>query len=523
MPLMQRPIITLTTDFGTEDGYVGAMKGVLLSLCPEAQIVDITHQVPPQDIIAATFLLPSFTAYFPPGTIHIVVVDPGVGSIRRALAIETPQARFVGPDNGIFGLIWKDAHRRWPASTHAVELTERRFWRDEVSPTFHGRDIFAPVAAHLACGVELHKLGPPLASIVSVPLPEPIWTDNTAILGQIVYIDHFGNCMSNITAEDLAQLGPLQEVHVRVGNQDLVGIKHTYADVELNNPLALVGSSHYLEIALRNGHASRALGILPGEVVRVERMNNMSGLITSSKTSVTEEPSGEEATPSSRGQILVVDDDEAICQSLKALLELEGYSTDTVHNGVQAIHLLNAQYRYDVLITDLAMPDMDGLALIKHCRETELDVPVIIMTGYGSLETAVRALRLGAYDYVLKPFEPLVLLAAVARAVERQHLRREVEQRRNLETITRIALTVRHEINNPLAAIMGLAQLHLDEPLDADLHRDLETISKSAQRISEALQRLTHLRRVTFTDSGIGDGSALLALEDEHNRGKIHE
>lgn len=218
----------------------------------------------------------------------------------------------------------------------------------------------------------------------------------------------------------------------------------------------------------------------------------------------------ETAAALAASRILIVDDDNEICRTLQELLELEGYAVIIVHALAEALAVVDDSY--DLLISDLALPDGDGLELVRRCRDAQLDLPVVIMTGYASLETAIQALQLGAYDYVLKPFEPLLLLAAVARAVERQQLRRELERRRHLETVTRVALTVRHEINNPLATILGLAQLHLFEQQDTQLQRDLETITNSAQRISAALQRLTELRNLVLTDTGIGDGSVMIDL-----------
>lgn len=216
--------------------------------------------------------------------------------------------------------------------------------------------------------------------------------------------------------------------------------------------------------------------------------------------------------PVNRSRIIIVDDDLNICRNLKAVLELEGYTVEAVSNGEAALISLAAGF--DMMIADLSMPDMDGLTLLKRCREAGYHLTTIMMTGYASVETVVEALQLGAYDYVLKPFDPAIVLAAVARAAERLQLRRELDLRKHLEMVTRMALTVRHEINNPLAAIMGLAQLHLDEPLPDDMRQDLETIAKSAQRISDSLQQLTQLRRLILTDTGIGDGSQIVSLDE---------
>ncbi len=190
------PIITLITDFGERDGYVGAMKGVILGIAPGAALVDISHDIPPQDIPSAAFVLWSTYRFFPPDTVHLVVVDPGVGTQRRPIAVETRHGRFVAPDNGVLGYVL-DEEREW----QAVHLAEQRFWRPEVSMTFHGRDIFAPAAAHLAAGVPLHELGPAITNPVPMPFPRVRRLDGARCLARLVYIDRFGNCVTNLPAD----------------------------------------------------------------------------------------------------------------------------------------------------------------------------------------------------------------------------------------------------------------------------------------------------------------------------------
>jgi hypothetical protein len=269
-----RPIVTLTTDFGIRDSYVGVMKGVILSICPTAHLVDITHAITPQNVVEAAFIVQSFVPYFPVGTVHLVVVDPGVGSPRRAIALTTPRARYVGPDNGVLGPVWQDARTRWtPAEVRTVELTVPRFWRPQVSTTFHGRDIFAPVAAHLAAGIPLRAFGPALDTIEVASLPEPVREPDGSLRGSIIYVDHFGNCVSNITVAHLDWLGPQhQELEVTVGEHSVGTIQRTYADVAPGMPLALPGSNGRLELAVRNGHASQTLGVAAGDIVRVRRV-----------------------------------------------------------------------------------------------------------------------------------------------------------------------------------------------------------------------------------------------------------
>lgn len=274
-----RPVLTLTTDFGTRDSYVGVMKGVIAGICPDALIIDITHEIAPQDILAAAGVIQAVLPYFPDGSIHVVVVDPGVGSTRRPIALQTPQARFVGPDNGVFGMVWQEALRRWPTATDEVQgvaLTEPRFWLPSVSATFHGRDIFAPVAAYLATGVPLTDLGTPVEHIVVLPAPQPVWVSSSLLEGQVVSLDHFGNARTNITTAHLAHIETMEQIRVTVGAEQVpdplvLPICHTYADVPPGKPLALIGSSGQLEISVRDGNAGATLGLHTGTRVQVVR------------------------------------------------------------------------------------------------------------------------------------------------------------------------------------------------------------------------------------------------------------
>lgn len=261
-------IITLTTDFGLTDSYVGIMKGVILRIAPTARLVDITHTIRPQDVQQAAYMVQTYARFFPTGTVHMVVVDPGVGSARRAIAFETPEAVFVGPDNGVLTAAWQDARARWqPEVVQAVELAEPRFWLPDVSSTFHGRDIFAPVAAHLARGTPLAALGPGITDLHEADLAQPTRDAEGTLQGRIVHVDYFGNCITNIMPQHLEQLGP--DVVVRIGGARILGVRHTYADVAVGELLALIGSSNHLEIAIRNGNAARTLGVTTGDPVRV--------------------------------------------------------------------------------------------------------------------------------------------------------------------------------------------------------------------------------------------------------------
>jgi S-adenosyl-L-methionine hydrolase (adenosine-forming) len=263
-------IITLTTDFGLADSYVGAMKGVILSIAPDARLVDITHDVGPQKTHQAAYIVQTFYGYFPPGTIHLVVVDPGVGSQRHAIALQTPEAIFVAPDNGVLTYAWRDALARWGAERCiVVELAEQRFWLQRISSTFHGRDIFAPVAAHLAAGMPTTALGPRLPAISEAALEQPARGRTGALVGQIIHVDHFGNCITNITPRHLEEAGMVEQLVVQIIDQRIAGLQRTYADGPVGGLIALIGSSDRLELAVRNGNAAQTLGVGIGDTVRI--------------------------------------------------------------------------------------------------------------------------------------------------------------------------------------------------------------------------------------------------------------
>lgn len=260
-------IITFLTDFGVSESYVGVMKGVALGICPQAQLIDITHVVPAQDRLAGALLIPEYLPYFPPGSVHVAVVDPGVGSERRGLAVELELESglryLVGPDNGLFWPILVQAR-----AYRAVALAEPRFWLPQVSSTFHGRDIFTPVAAHLANGVALAEFGPPVVDLARLELPA-LRRAEGSVAGIIIVIDHFGNCISNIPAAELHALGEPGALRVRVGDHEIQGVQRTFADAAPGSPLALISSSGRLEIAVRDGNAARALGVTRGTEVMV--------------------------------------------------------------------------------------------------------------------------------------------------------------------------------------------------------------------------------------------------------------
>ena len=270
-------IITLTTDFGTSDAYVGVMKGVILGINPNAQVVDITHAVPPQDIHEAAFLIHAAYRYFPTDTIHVIVVDPGVGSDRRAIVCQTEQALFVCPDNGILTYLLHEIENDGKQLENIVAIQNPVYCLPEVSQTFHGRDIFAPVAAHLSRGVPLAEMGPSVRDLVRLPIPTLEISDDK-LTGEIIKIDSFGNAISNIPESLLTCLqgGSAAEIYdceIRVGSVKLKGLNRSYADSEIGAPLAIIGSSGVLEIAVNGGSAAVIFGLKRGDTVTIHRFD----------------------------------------------------------------------------------------------------------------------------------------------------------------------------------------------------------------------------------------------------------
>jgi S-adenosylmethionine hydrolase len=260
--MADRSIITLLTDFGTADPFVGVMKGVILGIAPHVRLVDLTHEVPPQAVAVAAFFLETAWREFPPGTIHLVVVDPGVGSGRRALAAEGPRGCFVAPDNGVLTPLFEVGEA---TELHAVARAE--FFRQPVSRTFHGRDIFAPVAGHLANGVSLAALGPPVTDPVRLALPRPTPLPEGGMAGQVLHVDRFGNLITNLP-ERLFAAGAGVPV-VTVGGRRIEGLADSYAAVPAGRPGAVVGSAGTLEIFLPGASAAAALGVQSGAAVTV--------------------------------------------------------------------------------------------------------------------------------------------------------------------------------------------------------------------------------------------------------------
>ena len=257
-------IITLLTDFGLKDGNVGVMKGVILGISPRARLIDLSHLVGPQDVRQAAWILGRAAPYLPDGTIHLAVVDPGVGTERRPLAARLGPHLFVGPDNGLMTRLLQRAERlRQP--TAFVHLDRRERWLPEVSDVFHGRDIFAPVAAHLANGVSLEQIGTPVADPVRLLLPRPEMIPQ-GLLGVVEHIDHFGNVRTNITRQDL---GAEPSAVVRIAGATIDGLVRTFGERPAGELIALFGSYGDLILAVVNGDAAARLGARVGDEVEV--------------------------------------------------------------------------------------------------------------------------------------------------------------------------------------------------------------------------------------------------------------
>jgi S-adenosylmethionine hydrolase len=254
-------VITLMTDFGDADVYVGVMKGVIAAVFPGARVVDLTHRVPAHDAAEAAWLLQDAYRYFPAGTVHVAVVDPGVGTARRVLGLRAGNHLFLAPDNGILTPVHAELGRE-----ALVEIAEPRYLLPNASRTFHGRDVFAPAAAHLAAGVALEAMGPPVADFVRLRLPEPCSLHGGVVRGEVVRVDGFGNLITNIRRE----LVPRPDrAAVRVAGVALRGIQPTYGVAGPGDVLALFGGFGVLEIAVNRGSAAQRLGVGRGQPVEV--------------------------------------------------------------------------------------------------------------------------------------------------------------------------------------------------------------------------------------------------------------
>lgn len=286
---MSPPVITLLTDFGQVDGYVGTMKGVILRLCPRATLVDLSHDIAPHALQQAAYVLSSAAPYFPSDSVHLVVVDPGVGTMRRPIIVRTRRATFVAPDNGVLTL----ALAQDPAQI-AVRLAEPGYQLPQVSATFHGRDVFAPAAAHLATGASPREMGELLSvsDLVTLPQSQPTRRHDGSWPGEVLHIDRFGNLVTSFLCSQNGPQYPATRTHlavpsvavsVTVAGIKIQGLVRTFADVEPQEPLAYVGSSGHLEIAVREGNAAAQLGVQPGDPVQVVGMTPLTRLTLGSE------------------------------------------------------------------------------------------------------------------------------------------------------------------------------------------------------------------------------------------------
>jgi len=250
-----RGVVTLLTDFGLDDAYVGTLKGVLLGINPDVRLVDLTHTIPPQDVRRAALLLEAAWQFFPQGTVHLAVVDPGVGTARRPIAVQAGGHYFVGPDNGLLGFCFDLPGAR------GVVLANPRYRRRRVSRTFHGRDVFAPAAAHCSRGGRLTALGPPLRSPVRLPRPEPR-RRGARVDGEVLLVDRFGNLLTSLRGRELP--GPVDRGVLRIGGARLRGLVGTYAERPRHALGAVIDSSGCVEVFVREGSARERLGLKPG-------------------------------------------------------------------------------------------------------------------------------------------------------------------------------------------------------------------------------------------------------------------
>ena len=260
-----RPVIALLSDFGTHDHYAGTMKGVILSICPDVTLVDITHDVPPHDVMDGALQLAAAARYFPSGTIFLAVVDPGVGSARRGIAAEAGDYRFVAPDNGVLTAVL----REW-APKKVVELTERRYARPTVSRTFEGRDRFAPAAGWLAKGIQLTALGRPAADYQRLDIPSP-QVEDARIVGVVLRIDRFGNLVTNIDRRSVESASRAGAMEVSAAGHTVGRLVATYADIQPGEICALFGSTDHLELAANSESAADRLELARGAVIEVKR------------------------------------------------------------------------------------------------------------------------------------------------------------------------------------------------------------------------------------------------------------
>jgi S-adenosylmethionine hydrolase len=262
---MARPIVAFLSDFGTRDHYAGTLKAVVLGVCPEATLVDIGHEIPAHDVLAGALELAACYKYFPKDTIFLVVVDPGVGSSRRGIAVDTGDYRFVAPDNGVLSAVFEEAPPK-----RVVELTERKYARATVSRTFEGRDRFAPAAGWLAKGINITWLGKSIVDYQTIALPKPA-VAGEEIHGIVVRVDRFGNLITNIDRKTFEQFSNGGQISVRAGGRDVARVVATYSEAPVGELCALFGSTDHLEIAINAGNAASTLALDRGAAISVRR------------------------------------------------------------------------------------------------------------------------------------------------------------------------------------------------------------------------------------------------------------
>ncbi|MDR4505590.1 MAG: SAM-dependent chlorinase/fluorinase [Candidatus Scalindua sp.] len=266
-----QPTITLITDFGLQDGYVGVMKGIITGINPSANIIDISNMIENQNIFQAAYILNSSYKYFPKGTIHIVVVDPGVGSERKILCLKTDDYLFLAPDNGALSFVTTDTK-----SFSFTSVTNKEFFLTEPSNTFHGRDIFAPVAAYLSKGTNHQKLGEKIDKIRKIDLPKPIRSPGGTLTGEVIYVDHFGNLITNITSKIINRMQvKSQKLSIIAGEKRIDKISTSYTDVKEKEVLAIIGSTGFLEISVNQGNAENILALQKGDKLILGVQDNL--------------------------------------------------------------------------------------------------------------------------------------------------------------------------------------------------------------------------------------------------------
>jgi len=263
---MLRPIISLTTDFGLRDPYVAEMKAVILRICAEARIVDISHEIKKYDVTMGAFALACAAPYFPEGTFHVAVVDPGVGTERQPIIIQTSKCYYVGPDNGVLALAARNDGG--PESIH--KIANPKLILPQVSSTFHGRDIFAPAAAQMANGIPPAEFGPKISRISNAAFPRVVKRRGT-LVGEVIHTDEFGNIITNLQSKDIQIIRTQSSINIKVKNTQLrLKLCETYAEVPKHRPLALIGSHNFLEISLNQGNAARAYKVKTGDKIAVQ-------------------------------------------------------------------------------------------------------------------------------------------------------------------------------------------------------------------------------------------------------------